>query len=278
MTKNYLIYPCKTMRITQDYKGTTSHLPYSSGTPCDFPIDEGCSDTGRDYIYCPCDKMKVRRIYGTGEKATNALWLESMSKVYFADGTQNFFTMLIIHPDDDDLNKIRKGQIFRRKEKICREGKDGATAYHFHISAGKGRMKNKGWIKNSMGKYVLTTSVKTDKPENLFYIDSSFTKIKDSKELLFKPLPALYTKGKYTVTADRLNVRKGAGTSYEKVPYEKFTSATKRGIASLVGDGYDEDFFVKGLTLTISKAVGRWGKCSSGWICLDYCKKERDKK
>lgn len=28
MGKNYLIYPCKTMRITQSYTGTTSHKPH----------------------------------------------------------------------------------------------------------------------------------------------------------------------------------------------------------------------------------------------------------
>ena len=85
MNKNYLIYPCRVMRITQNCSGTTSHLPHKKGYPSDFPIDEGCDDSKRSYIYCPCDEMKIVRIYGVGSGGTNTLWLESTSKVLFAD-------------------------------------------------------------------------------------------------------------------------------------------------------------------------------------------------
>ena len=106
---NYLIYPCKTMKITQNYLGTTSHYPHTVGYPKDYPIDEGCTDTGRDYMYCPCDKMKVKKIYGVGSRGTNTFWLESTSKVLFADGTEDYFTLMIIHPNDDDLRKLKVG-------------------------------------------------------------------------------------------------------------------------------------------------------------------------
>lgn len=186
---NYLIYPCKTMRITQNYNGTTSHLPHSTGNPKDYPWDEGCKDSGRGYMYCPCDEVVVRKIYGVGARGTNTLWIESTSKVDFADGSRDFFSMIIIHPNDDDLKKIKVGKKFKRGEKICREGVDGATGNHFHFAAGKGKISGSGWTQNNKGKWVLTTTNGNFKPEKLFFVDEGFTKIVSSKGIVFKYLP-----------------------------------------------------------------------------------------
>jgi len=280
MSKNYLIYPCKTLRITQSYTGTTSHLPHTTGSPKDYPWDEGCVDGSRGWCYCPCDEMKVKRIYGVGAKGTNTLWLESTSKVYFADGTSGYFTMLITHPNDDDLKKIKVGQTFKRKEKICREGKDGATGNHFHFSGGKGKYKGNGWTQNSKGKYVLTTTGGSYKPEKLFYVDKAFTTIKNTKGLTFKELPKeevktttakTYTTGNYKVTADVLSVRKGAGTIYTKLKYSQLTKSAQNKILQLAG--YKANGYVKGLTFEVIEVKKNWGKTPSGWVCLDYCVK-----
>ncbi len=232
--KNYLVYPCKAMRITQSYTGTTSHLPHTTGKPKDYPIDEGCSGTGRDYIYCPCDEMIVKRVYGVGTGGTNTLWLESISKVYFADGTSDYFTMLITHPNDDDLKKIKVGQKFSRKEKICREGKDGASAYHLHISAGKGKFTGNGWTRNSNGKYVLTTTGAAAKPEKLFFVDKSFTKAVDTKGLKFKELPDdnFFPARGYFKRGDKgENVRKINDFYYNVFPdYEKALERNKEDV------------------------------------------------
>ena len=280
MSENYLIYPCKVMRITQTYKGTTSHLPHYQGTPADYPIDEGCSDAGRDYIYCPCDSMSVKRIYGTGSAGVNTLFLESDSKVTFADGSRDFFTMLITHPDDSDLKKLFVGQKFTRKEKICREGKDGATAYHFHISAGKGLYKVNGWTKNTKGKWVLSTTKKAEKPEKLFFIDENFTRIMDRKGLSFRKLSEVtktnekpkseYTKGTYRVTTELLNVRRGPSTEYGRKDFSEFTVNARKNILALTG-GIAKDGYVKNLIFTVSEVQNNFGKTPSGWVCLDYC-------
>ncbi len=247
---NYAVYPCKTMRITQNYKGKTSHKTHTTGTPKDYPIDEGCSDAGKEYIYCPCDEMKIRRIYGVGAKGTNTLWLESIGKVNFADGTQDYLTMLITHPDDSDLKKLKVGDVFKRNEKITCEGKDGATGNHLHISAGKGKIKGNGWVQNSKGKWVLTTTNTASKPENIFYLDPDFTKVISQGSIKFKTLPDKYTAGCYKVDTAVLNVRSGAGTNYKK-----------RGI------------LVKGKAVKITKVKGNWGQYAEDkWICLDYCR------
>lgn len=194
MAKNYATYPCKVMNITQGYTGSYTHSQHNTGSPKDYPWDEACSNSGRDWMFCPCDEMKVVRICGVGNGYTNTLWLESTTVVYFADGTSGYLILLITHPNDDDLKKIKKGDIFKRGEKICREGTDGnATGNHFHFSAGKGKMTGNGWKENSKGKWVLTCSESTAKPEQIFYIDPAFTTIKNAKGLKFKELPKVIT-------------------------------------------------------------------------------------
>ena len=271
--KNYLTYPCKVMRITQNYTGTTSHLPYSTGKPKDYPWDEGCTDTGRDYCYCPCDEMKVKRIYGVGSGGTNTIWLESTSEVLFADGTEGFCTMLIIHPNDDDLKKIKEGQLFKRGEAICREGRDGCSSYHFHFSAGKGKYSGNGWTKNDNGKYVLTTTKGTYKPEKLFFVDTAFTKVVNTKGIKFKELPEekqKYAPGIYKVTkALLLHVRSGPGTKYGKKKYADLTDDAQKKIKKLAK--YKANGYVMGLTFSVYETDGDWGLTPSGWVHLGYC-------
>lgn len=270
MSKNYLIYPCAVMRITQNCSGSTSHLPHTKGFPTDYPIDEGCEDTGRSYLYCPCDEMKIVRIYGVGTKGTNTIWLESTSPVLFADGSEDYFTMLVTHPDDSDLKRLKVGQTFSRKEKICREGRDGATAYHLHISGGKGKFKGNGWIKNSRGKWVLTVTGRACRPESLFYIDSDFTKVLDRKCISFRTLPEeRYTAGNYRVTAELLNVRKSPSVKGRKLLFAELTADAQKKILTLSGE--EKNGYVKGLTFTVLETKNNWGRTPSGWVCLDYC-------
>jgi hypothetical protein len=274
---NYLIYPTKTMKISQSYTGATSHLSHTTGSPKDYPWDEAGADNGREYFYCPCDKMKVVRIYGVGSRGTNTMWLESTSKVIFPDGTSDYVTIMITHSNDDDFKNIKKGKIFTRGQQICREGTDGyATGNHLHLSAGKGKYKN-GWVQNSKGKWVLSCTNGAYKPEQLFYVDKSFTTIKNSKGLVFKEKPKAqptkkgYTTGNYRVTADVLNVRKKATTASSKVKFENMSTNAQAKIKKLAGKPVDG--YVKGLAFTALEVKGDWGKTPSGWVCLKYCEK-----
>ncbi len=251
MKKNYLVYPCEFLRITQNYLGKTSHYPHTVGSPADFPIDEGCKDSGRSWLLCPCDKMKVMRIYGVGSRGVNTLWLQSTSKVYFADGTSNYFTMLVTHPEDDDLRKLKVGQTFTRGQKICREGKDGATGNHFHISGGKGKFTGNGWRQNNKGKYVLHCTGGAYKPEALFYLDPSLTNVVSAGGINFRLLVEDYSTGYYTVNTSTLNVRSSPTSS----------SAKKGTLA-------------KGKKIKVVETSGNWGRYAvKKWVCLDYCKK-----
>ena len=189
--KNYLIYPTKIMSITQNYSDNFSHKPNSTGKPIyDYPIDENCGSTGRDYFYCPCDEIVIKRIYGVGASGANTIWLQSTSKVVFANGEEDYCTILVTHPNDDTLKSLKVGQTFKRKEKMFLEGKDGnATGNHFHISVAKSKFVYSGWKKNNLGAWCITG--KPIKPEEAFFIDREFTTIKKTAGLKFKDIPKI---------------------------------------------------------------------------------------
>ena len=256
---NYLTYPFKAMRITQSYTGTTSHLPHTTGTPKDYPLDEGDKDGGRSPFYCPCDEVVIDRIYGVGNSGVNTLWITSTKKVIFADCSEDYATIQITHPNDSDIKKLKVGQKFKRGEIICYEGTDGASGNHIHHSVGKGKIKGNGWTKNTKGKYVLTTTDGTLKPEKAYAVDEKFTKVVNAAGLKFKTLTQVekaYNKKKetYTVTANLLNCRK--------------TPSAKGAVVCQFKKG-------EKLEITSTKEADglKWGKCSKGWVALKYCKK-----
>ena len=211
LNKNYLIYPTKVMNITQNYSSSYSHGSHSQGNPKDYPIDEACQDAGRDYFYCPCDEIMVAHIYGVNNSnKTNTIWLQSTSKVVGPFG-EDYITILITHPEDDDLSKLKEGQKFTRGQAIFREGKDGnATGYHFHIAVGTGKFTGSGWVQNSQKAWVNQTTGKQLKPEEAFYVDSNFTAIKYTNGITFKKLPTTTTTTTTTsaATAELYRIRK----------------------------------------------------------------------
>ena len=143
-------YPTKTMNITQSYTGTYSHSKNYNGSPRDYPIDDNCGTTGRSYFYAPFD-CSIKRIYGVGAKGTNTIWIQSQAPVQTPSFT-DYVTIMVIHPNDDTLSKLKVGQVFRQGAAMFLEGNDGrATGYHFHISAGRGRAQGNGWKQNTRG-------------------------------------------------------------------------------------------------------------------------------
>lgn len=187
--KNYLTYPTKNMNITQGITGD-SHTNHSTGTPADYPIDDGCSDEGRDWFYCPCDELRVKHIYGVwNNKKTNTIWLESTSPVVMPCG-EDYVTIHVVHPNDDTIGGIKEGQVFKRGEPMFLEGNDGnADGYHFHIAVGTGKFVDPGWVLNNKGSWVHKTTGKQLKPEEVFFVDPTFTKIIKTKGIDFKTLP-----------------------------------------------------------------------------------------
>ena len=162
---NYLTYPCKVMKLTQNHS-EGNHINHSSGKPLDYPIDEACEGTGRSCFYCPCDEMRVVKLYTAG---VNTVWLSSAAPVVMPMGSA-FVTMMVEHLNDDDMRRLAVGQVFHRGEKMFREGNDGAVGNHFHISVGTGSIRAGGWEKNSKGAWVLRVTGRPITAAEAFYI------------------------------------------------------------------------------------------------------------
>lgn len=157
---NYLTYPTTVMKITQN------HTEGNHKNHTDYPFDEACADSGRSAFLCPCDEMKILRIYTAG---VNTVWLQSTTPVTMPVGKSRV-VMMVEHPEDDDLKNLKVGQIFRRGQTVFREGKDGAAGNHFHISVGTGEMRGNGWEQNKAGAWVLTVTGACLKADEAFFV------------------------------------------------------------------------------------------------------------
>lgn len=271
---NYLTYPFKYMRITQNYNGSTSHYGHSHGSPADYPVDEGGKDTGRDPMYAPCD-LFVRRVWGVGNSGVNTLFVQSRKKMLTPCGKYDYICMQITHENDEDLKKYKAGDLIPAKTVICREGTDGATGNHIHLSVGLGAFVGNCWRKNSKGKYVLTTTNGTLKPEQAFFIDRSFTTVMNAGSIKWTNLP--YPVGRYVVEKN-VWVRVGAGAKYARKVFTMLTENAREQVKEH-NNGKAYNGYVKGVTLSVSDVEYNpddkytWGKSQSGWVCLEKCKK-----
>ena len=205
----YAIYPAKKMRISQRYD-EGNHLAHFNNTDYkDYPIDETYGSTASTgSFYAPFDCEVVKKYSAT----TKEIWITSTSKVDTPLGT-DYVTVFIGHIRSSEYDNIQVGDKYKQYEKIVSEEKDSmSTGYHNHISAGLGKMKGTGWVKNNRGLWVPQTTNGMKKPELIFYVDKSFTTIVNDKGLNFQDMP------KHEVT-----------TPSEETPTEYITYKIKKG-------------------------------------------------
>lgn len=216
------------MRITQSYYGDTSHRRHWDPTPnySDYPIDDAGENEGVEAIYCPCDEMIVTAVKGTYNSATNTVWLVSTSKVV-TPAFEDIAFMTLTHSEDADLKEVTVGRKYKRGEVICHEGQDGASANHIHIVCGRGSSNN--WIQNTNGSWVIQGDTK--KPEEVFYIDRSFTEelwggylpwVDLPNDYIGTPVPRDSSKNQLEILVSNLNARKMPSLDGEKLGYVNF--------------------------------------------------------
>ena len=182
----YAIYPAKKMRISQRYD-EGNHLAHFNNTDYkDYPIDETYgSSASTGSFYAPFDCEVVKKYSAT----TKEIWITSTSKVDTPLG-RDYVTVFIGHIRTNEYDDIQVGDKYKQYEKIVSEEKDSmSTGYHNHISAGLGKMKGTGWVKNNRGLWVPQTINGMKKPELIFYVDKSFTTIINDKGLNFQDMP-----------------------------------------------------------------------------------------
>ena len=81
-----------------------------------------------------------------------------------------------------------------------------------------------------------------------------------------------YTTGRYVVNTEVLTVRTGSGTNYDWKKYSELTTNAQSQVYSKCG--HKPNGLCAGVICDVSEIKGKWGKIPSGWICLDYCKKQ----
>lgn len=188
----YFTYPMKTMSISQNYN-QGNHLPHWKGALTkDYPIDDCGIDKGRDYCFAPVNMVVVKKYT---DPWTNAIVLESVNKVKTPTGEYKIY-MSLTHPNDDDMKKVRIGQKIAKCQAICKEGTDGnATGNHLHITVGIAPFNK---IKQNSNKKYCFVGKSVKKPEEIFYIDNDFTKIKNAGSIKWKTVPRVEYYKKYT--------------------------------------------------------------------------------
>lgn len=177
----------------------------------------------------------IKKIY---TKDANQVWLESKDKVKYADGTEDYMTLLIQH--DNDVSNLRVGQVIKQGEVFYQQGTKGwVTGPHNHLTVGKGKFTGSGWYQNSVGNWCITNQYDITKALFLYTgvkiinamynwtktSDFTYNKPSTSKKYLnLKPTISswtVYKTSKYyipTKTSDvlaKLNPKKYGGLSYE---------------------------------------------------------------
>lgn len=165
------IFPSQYMRITQGYMEGTHKDSYA--------IDNAGKDSSSSDIYAPFTGI-IKKIYAND---ANEVWLESIDKVEYPDGTIDYMTVLFAH--DNDTSDLFVGKRINQKEVFYQEGRKGnTTGNHCHIECGKGKFTGTGWFKNQAGYWSINNH---KKPEECLWIDDKIT-ILDNHNYLFKNL------------------------------------------------------------------------------------------
>lgn len=154
--------------------------------------------------------------------------------------------------------KVKVGDNVKKGQVIGSMGSTGnSTARHLHFD-----LSYPGNVVKTLGGFYVSK-------QNCTYVDP--VPYVTGAKAIDAQSTSKYSTGKYKAV-DAVNVRTGPGTKYPRVMYEDFTANAKEQIKKLGGKPEDNDF-PAGIILTISAVDGNFGKCPSGWVSLNLCKK-----
>lgn len=138
------------LNVTQNGNGSFSHRG-------DLAIDIAGKDSGIDYLKAPFTGI-IKRIYSN----VNAVWLESVDKVIYADGSVDYMTVMTLH--DDDVSNLKVGDIIKQGDIYYKEGSTGyVTGNHIHLAVGKGKFTGNGWYKNNYDNWCINNQIEVSK-------------------------------------------------------------------------------------------------------------------
>lgn len=146
-----------TLNVSQKANSDFSHKG-------DKALDISGKDTGIDSLKAPFTGI-IKRIYTN----TNTVWLESIDRVKYADGTIDYMTVMTMH--DNDVSNLKVGDIIKQGTIYYEEGRQGyTTGNHIHLAVGKGKFTGNGWFLNSEGSWIVNNQYDVHKA--LYLLDS----------------------------------------------------------------------------------------------------------
>ena len=150
------VFGMDTLNVSQGMNGSFSH----QGT---LALDVCGKDSGIESMRAPFTGT-IKRIY-----KGYVVWLESNNKVKYADGTEDYMTVMVMH--DNNTSDLKVGQVIKQGQIFFQEGTKGyATGNHIHLACGKGKFSGTGWYKNSKGQWCINNQYDTTKA--LFLLNS----------------------------------------------------------------------------------------------------------
>ena len=196
------VFGMDTLNVSQGMNGSFSH----QGT---LALDVCGKDSGIESMRAPFTGT-IKRIY-----KGYVVWLESNNKVKYADGTEDYITVMVMH--DNNTSDLKVGQVIRQGQIFFQEGTKGyATGNHIHLACGKGKFSGTGWYKNSKGQWCINNQYDTTKA--LFLLNSC--KIKNAGGYKWVKTSD-YTYNKPVSTTKYLNLKPSvsAWTTYKTNKY-----------------------------------------------------------
>ncbi|MBR5446510.1 MAG: hypothetical protein IKV57_10315 [Clostridia bacterium] len=123
------LFPADSMRITQTAFDTYSHMRQNA-------IDMQPTNS---MAFAPFNAKIVRMDPGYGP--CNGVWIQSVDKVRYADGSYDYMTVLFMH--DDNISNLSVGQMLTQGEYFYQSGTTGnSSGAHIHLAVYRGQYRD----------------------------------------------------------------------------------------------------------------------------------------
>ena len=123
--RDLALFPCQTMMVTQGAYDDYSHQKQNA---LDIQPTNGMA-------FAPFNAKVVR--VDPGETTCNGVWLQSIDKVRYADGSYDYMTVLFMH--DNDISDLTVGRVLTQGEYFYQSGTMGnSSGAHIHVAVYRG--------------------------------------------------------------------------------------------------------------------------------------------
>lgn len=124
------LFPAQTMQITQGAFDTYSHMNQNA-------LDMQPTNS---MAFAPFNAKVVA--VNPGYTTCNGVWIESINKVRYADGSYDYMTVLFMH--DNDISDLTVGRVLTQGEYFYQNGTAGiASGAHIHVAVYRGQYNEK---------------------------------------------------------------------------------------------------------------------------------------